>query len=71
MSDKACDGGRVLEAWHEMAECVECGQQVKWNLQDHPFFGFANTCPHRIAAAASGPSIPGSRPGTIGKSDAV
>jgi hypothetical protein len=40
--EKACEGGRVLEARHEMAECIACGCCVRWDLQDHPLFGFQN-----------------------------
>jgi hypothetical protein len=40
LAEKACEGGRVLEAFHDMAECAHCGTCVRWDLQDHPFFGF-------------------------------
>ncbi len=40
----ACRGGRVLEAWHDMAECVACGRGVRWDLRDDGFFGFEATC---------------------------
>lgn len=40
--EKACEGGRMLEAWREMAECIACGRCVRWDLQEHPFFGFQN-----------------------------
>lgn len=45
-AEKACDGGRVLEAWHEMAECAHCGRQVRWGLREHRLFGFGS-CPER------------------------
>lgn len=41
MSEKACEDGRVLE-YFDMAECIECGTRVRWDLRDHPFFGFQN-----------------------------
>lgn len=41
MAEKACDGGRVLE-YFDMAECSECGTRVRWDLQDHSFWGFQN-----------------------------
>lgn len=56
MSEKACDGGRVLEAWHEMAECIECGTCVRWDLQDHPFFGFQHCSKRPQAINAVDPS---------------
>lgn len=42
MAEKACDGGRVMEAPHDMAECIACGTTVRWDLRDHPFWGFGN-----------------------------
>lgn len=42
MSEKACDGGRTLDADHDMLECVECGRRIRWDLVDHPFWGFQN-----------------------------
>jgi hypothetical protein len=47
MSEKACEGGRVLEAPHDMAECAACGRCVRWDLRDHPFWGF-HTCPEKV-----------------------
>lgn len=41
----ACRGAAVLEAWHDMAECRECGLCVRWDMQEHAFFGFG-TCEH-------------------------
>ena len=49
MSEKACDGGRVLENG-DMAECVECGTEIRWDMQDHPFWGFKSSCPNRRAS---------------------
>ena len=42
----ACRGAAVLEAWHEMAECRECGKCVRWDLQDHRLWGFEASCPN-------------------------
>ena len=42
--EKACQGGRVLEEF-DFAECVACGKQVRWDLRDHEFWGFAASCP--------------------------
>ncbi len=39
MSRKACDGAATLECG-DMAECIECGTAVRWDLRDHPFWGF-------------------------------
>lgn len=41
MSEKACDGGRVLE-FCDMAECADCGRRVRWDLRDDRFWGFQN-----------------------------
>ena len=29
---------------NEMRECIECGTQCRWDMVDHPFFGFAGSC---------------------------
>lgn len=47
----ACRGAAVLEAWHEMAECRECGRCVRWDLQDHRLLGFEAGCDHGRKAA--------------------
>jgi hypothetical protein len=41
---RACHDEGVLDRG-EMAECAECCRQVRWDLQEHPFFGFHN-CPN-------------------------
>jgi hypothetical protein len=33
----------------EMRECRSCGRWVRWDLADDPFFGFAASCPRRVA----------------------
>lgn len=30
----------------DMVECVECGSEVRWDMQDHPFWGFKSSCPN-------------------------
>jgi len=46
-AEKACDGGRTIDvpgtAWRE---CLDCGTRVRWDLVDHPFFGFQH-CPRK------------------------
>lgn len=47
--ERACDGGRTLTATRggtDFAECVACGTAVRWDLVDHPFWGFQTTCGH-------------------------
>lgn len=41
MAEQACRGGRVLE-YFDLAECAECGTRVRWDLREHPFWGFQN-----------------------------
>jgi hypothetical protein len=42
-SDKsrACKGERTLTDG-DFEECLECGTRVRWDLVDHPFWGFHN-----------------------------
>ncbi len=43
LKEKACEDGRTLtyvDGSGEFAECVECGTRVRWDLVDHPFWGF-------------------------------
>lgn len=54
MTDKprACEGGQTVEAdvfgtMEHMEECQACGACVRFDLMDHKFFGFANTCPDK------------------------
>ena len=41
MAEKACQGGNVLEIG-DFAECAHCGTRIRWDLRDHPFWGFQN-----------------------------
>lgn len=51
--NKACETGEVREVWHEMAGCDHCGTCVRWDLQDHPVFGFQN-CREKSPALNAG-----------------
>ena len=61
MKEKACEGGRVLEAWHDMAECIECGTCVRWDLRDDPFFGF-HSCSEKARNADAVAEVRGDTP---------
>jgi hypothetical protein len=50
MTEKACEGGRTFQAWHNMEECAACGTRIRHELVDHPFFGFHN-CPDKRRTA--------------------
>ena len=44
----ACKGGATVtrrDGPVDMEECQACGDQVAWDLVEHPFWGFGN-CPH-------------------------
>jgi hypothetical protein len=46
----ACHGActnRVIQGCMDFEECKKCGTSVRWDLVEHPFFGFANSCPDR------------------------
>jgi len=43
---RGCEGGPTLTAG-DFDECAECGTRVAHDLTDHPFFGFAASCPNR------------------------
>lgn len=48
MSEKACEGGQTMESRHSgehFAVCAECGSEVRYDMVDHPFWGFASSCP--------------------------
>lgn len=34
----------------DFVECVECESEVRWDMQDHPFWGFKSSCPKRRTA---------------------
>lgn len=40
---------RICGASYET--CRACGTSVRWDLRDHKFFGFANTCPMKRDSA--------------------
>ncbi|GAG00628.1 unnamed protein product [marine sediment metagenome] len=50
-STKACLGAETKTVWNasgDMEECVCCGTRVRWDLVDHPFFGFKHQgCKHK------------------------
>lgn len=48
----ACRGASVLEAWHDMAECRQCGRCVRWDMRDDKFWGFEAGCEHGPKRAA-------------------
>lgn len=44
---RACMGAPTIthkEAGADFEECQHCGTRVRWDLVDHPFFGFAAHC---------------------------
>ncbi len=47
--DMACRGGTTRPysgmGCAEMQQCVACKKAVRWDLTEHPFFGF-QTCKH-------------------------
>lgn len=40
---RACHGASVLECG-DMAECIACERELRWDMQDHPFWGW-HSCP--------------------------
>jgi hypothetical protein len=42
----ACQGGdtRQIRTTEHMEECRVCGERVRFDLVDHPFFGFRAGC---------------------------
>jgi len=42
--EKACQGGQTLDNCGDMRECLHCGREVRWDMVDHPFWGFAAAC---------------------------
>jgi len=42
----ACQGGdtRQVRTTEHMEECRVCGERVRFDLVDHPFFGFRAGC---------------------------
>jgi hypothetical protein len=49
MSEKACEGGQTMETRHSgehFALCAHCGSETRCDMVNHPFWGFASTCPH-------------------------
>lgn len=52
MAEKACEGGRTIDAdpCGDFVECLACGRQIRWDMTDHPFWGF-QTCPEKAQTA--------------------
>jgi hypothetical protein len=43
----ACKGADTVtnhDSCEEMAECIACEKRVRWDLTEHPFFGFRAAC---------------------------
>ena len=43
----ACMGAPTVTEQHAMGDmerCIACGDEVRWDLVDHPLFGFAAVC---------------------------
>lgn len=56
MERRACMGAdtrQTREFMEHMEECRACGSAVRWDLVDHPFFGFKAACNH-VAAPKEG-----------------
>ena len=49
MSRCVADGAQAMnvDPCGDFVECVECGSEVRWDMQDHPFWGFQSSCPNR------------------------
>lgn len=48
---KACEGAETIthrRADADMEECRECGNCCRWDLVDHPFFGFKAMCSKKV-----------------------
>ena len=44
---RACLGALTIteqNAMGDMERCQVCGAEVRWDLVDHPFFGFEASC---------------------------
>lgn len=49
----ACEGAATVEnhdSCEHMEECQQCGARVRWDLVDHPLFGFKAGCIFRRAS---------------------
>lgn len=43
--EKACEDGRTsieTRCGIDFEECQACGTSIRWDLKDHPFWGFQN-----------------------------
>ena len=42
--EKACEGGRTVnvDPLGDFVECQHCGTEIRWDMQDHPWWGFQN-----------------------------
>ena len=45
MSRKACQGDETITVGN-FEECAECELSVRFDLVNHPFFGFQSSCPN-------------------------
>jgi hypothetical protein len=51
---RACMGAPTITEQHamgDMVRCQVCGTAVRWDLVDHPFWGFEASCDLKEAAA--------------------
>lgn len=47
MCHKACEGAStktIRTGQGDFEQCRACDLRVRWDLSDHPFFGFKNAC---------------------------
>lgn len=54
---RACMGGATRptrEGPEHFEECRACGTGVRFDLVDHPFFGFRASCDHRTQGGVVG-----------------
>lgn len=49
---------RPVDASGDFVECVECESEVRWDMQDHPFWGFRSSCPKLRISVPPTPSGP-------------
>jgi DnaJ-class molecular chaperone len=47
---RACEGAVTIPERmgpEHCQECIACGQRVRDDMTEHPFFGFTSACPER------------------------
>lgn len=46
MKGRACEGGQTYEVdpCGDMRSCAHCDREVRWDMVDHPFWGFEASC---------------------------